>query len=285
MISKILDFGRMVKFSHSIFALPFAFTGAFLAFEKGGFSWEKVFWIALCMVTARNVAMGFNRLVDRKIDSKNPRTVQREIASGKISSAEGWFFVSLNTVIFVFGAKMLSTLCFILSPFVLLILCFYSLTKRFTWLAHVFLGLAISLSPTAAWIAVTGEVELLPILISAVILFWISGFDIIYACQDFEFDRQNKLHSIPAKFGIAKALLISRVFHLITFLLLILVGLEASLKWIYFSGAIVIGGILFYEQSLVKPNDLSKVDKAFFDMNGIISVLFFVIVFADLKLM
>ncbi|KAA3598035.1 MAG: 4-hydroxybenzoate octaprenyltransferase [Calditrichaeota bacterium] len=285
MISKILDFGRMVKFSHSIFALPFAFTGAFLAFERGGFSWEKVLWIALCMVTARNVAMGFNRLVDRKIDAKNPRTIQREIASGKISSSEGWFFVLLNAIIFAFSAKMLSNLCLILSPFVLAILCFYSLTKRFTWLAHIFLGLAISLSPTAAWIAVAGEVELLPILISAVILFWIAGFDIIYACQDFEFDIQNKLHSIPAKFGISKALMISRVFHLITFGLLVWVGVEASLQWIYFSGAIVIGGILFYEQSLVKPNDLSKVDKAFFDMNGIISVLFFVIVFADLKLL
>ncbi|MCC7430873.1 UbiA family prenyltransferase [bacterium] len=283
--AKIGDFGKMVKFSHSIFALPFAFTGAILAFQKSNFSLTKIFWVTVCMVSARNVAMGFNRLADKKFDAKNPRTANREIPSGKLSSLETIIFLVLNALVFGFGAEMLSRLCLILSPLVLAILCFYSLTKRFTWLAHIFLGFAISLSPTATWIAIVGEIEFLPILISATILFWIAGFDIIYACQDFAFDKANKLYSIPAKFGIKNALVISRVFHFLTFAFLVSVGYVANLSYVYFSGSLVIGGILFYEQSLVKFDDLSKINKAFMDLNAVISVLFFVSVLADLKLL
>ena len=280
MLEKISLYLKMIKFSHSIFALPFAFTAALMA-ASGIPSAKQIFWIVIAMVSARSGAMGLNRIIDREIDAKNPRTMNREIPSGKINVGSAVFFTVLSLTIFVFSAYMLNPLCLKLSPLAIAVLLLYSYTKRFTWLSHIVLGIAISAAPVGAWIAVRGtfNAEILPIAFAVV--FWLSGFDVLYALQDIEFDRLHGLHSIPERFGIKDTLLFSRVFHLITWGLLAFTGIIFDLGIFYWIGMAAAGGLFIYEHSLVKHEDLSRLDMAFFNMNGYISITVFIFTLLD----
>ena len=280
--STIVTYGRMIKFSHSVFALPFALSGAVLAAAKVGISSQQVFWIVLAMVGARSAAMGFNRLVDRRIDEANPRTRNRELAQGLLSPPAVGIFVVLSSLVLVFSAYNLNRLCFYLSPLALAIVFFYSYTKRYTWATHLFLGLSLSLAPIGAWIAVTDTLDAAPLILGLAVLMWVSGFDVIYACQDYEFDTSNKLCSIPQRFGIRWALITARIFHIISLLLLLSIKALLGLNSIYIAGVIIVGAVLIYEHSLVKSDDLSKVNVAFFNMNGIISILYFAFTLGDI---
>ena len=237
------------------------------------------------MVGARSAAMGFNRIADARFDSYNPRTAHREIPKGIVSKNQALFFVFFSSLLLIFAAFMLNDLCFKLSPVALVIVFFYSYTKRFTSFAHVFLGIALGIAPLGAWIAVTGEWGWQAFLLGCGVLSWVAGFDVIYACQDYEFDRNVNLFSIPKTFGIAKALWISRLLHVVAFVILLVLGYWVSLSWLYFSGAIIVGIILVYEQNLVRANDLSRVDVAFFNMNGIISLIYLLFTAADIFLL
>ena len=282
--NKAVLFLRMIKFSHSVFALPFAFTGAMLASagvpEKSATFWdiagfppaEKLFWITAAMIGARSGAMGLNRIIDRKIDAANPRTAGRELPSGKIRVLDAAIFTSVALSLLIFAAYRLNPLCFKLSPLAILVLFLYSFTKRFTWMAHFVLGIAIAAAPLGAWIAVRGilDKEILPL--SLAVVFWLAGFDVLYALQDIEFDRGYGLHSIPQRFGIKGSLVLSKLFHFIAWLLLAATGVIFGLNIIYWIGMIVIAGLLIYEHSLVKAEDLSSLDMAFFNMNGYISI-------------
>lgn len=272
---------RMIKISHSVFALPFAFTGAILA-ASGIPTLHQIFWILLAMVGARSGAMGLNRIIDKDIDKLNPRTKDREIPSGKIRVFDAVVFTLISFAIMVFAAYQLNQLCLILSPIAIGILFLYSYTKRFTWLSHFFLGLAISGAPLGAWIAVRGtfDLEILPLCIG--VIFWLAGFDVLYALQDIDFDKKHGLFSIPQRFGIEKSLILSRLFHSITILMLITTGLIFHLGFIYWIGVILVTGLLIYEHTLIKPDDLSKLDMAFFNMNGYISLTVFVFTFMSL---
>ncbi|MCX7914317.1 MAG: putative 4-hydroxybenzoate polyprenyltransferase [Thermodesulfovibrionales bacterium] len=274
-LNTILLYLKMIKISHSVFALPFAFTGALLA-ASGLPSVEQIFWIFLAMVGARSGAMGLNRLIDKDIDKLNPRTKDREIPAGKIRVGEAILFVIISFGLMIFSAYQLNYLCLALSPLAIAIMVFYSYTKRFTWLSHFFLGLAISGAPVGAWIAVRGtfDLEIIPLAIGVV--FWLAGFDILYALQDIEFDRKFGLYSIPQRFGMKKSLFLSKFFHTITVLMLILTGYIFQLGFFYWIGIILVTGLLIYEHSLVKPNDLSKLNIAFFNMNGYISLTVFI---------
>jgi 4-hydroxybenzoate polyprenyltransferase len=266
---------RMIKISHSVFALPFAFTGAVLA--ASGFPTPyQIFWIVIAMVGARSGAMGLNRIIDRKIDAINPRTSQREIPSGKIQVRDALFFTAISLGAMIFAAYNLNQLCFVLSPLAIGVLVLYSYTKRFTWAAHFVLGLAISGAPLGAWIAIRGTIdpEIIPLCLA--VIFWLAGFDILYALQDIDFDRQHGLYSIPRRFGVDGSLSLSRILHAVTFALFIVTGLLFNLNFYYFIGLAVVGGLLLYEHSLVKPGDLSKLNMAFFNMNGYISITIFV---------
>jgi 4-hydroxybenzoate polyprenyltransferase len=273
-VARVVAYGRMIRFSHSIFALPFALASVVLA-SGPGLPWSEIPWILLAMVGARSAAMGFNRLADQAIDARNPRTAGRELPRGVLSRSEVWAFVLLSAGTLVFAAWRLNPLCFALSPVALLIVFGYSYTKRFTALSHLALGLALSVAPLGAWIAIRGRIEVEPILLGLAVLSWTAGFDIIYACQDAEFDRREGLHSIPARLGIGRALLVSRLLHVAT------VGLLASLFGfgglhpLYLAGMVVVAGLLAYEHSLVSAEDLSRVDAAFFTMNGWVSVAYF----------
>lgn len=280
MLEKIILYLKMIKFSHSIFALPFAFTGAILA-ATGIPSLKQILWIIVAMVSARSGAMGLNRIIDREIDAKNPRTANRELPSGKINVGSAVFFTVISLMVFVFSAYMLNPLCLKLSPLAIAVLLLYSYTKRFTWLSHIVLGIAISAAPVGAWIAVRGtfNAEILPIAFAVV--FWLAGFDVLYALQDIEFDRSHGLHSIPERFGIKDALLFPRVFHLITWGLLAFTGIIFDLGIFYWIGMAVAGELFIYEHSLVKAKDLSRLDMAFFNMNGYISITVFVFTFLD----
>ncbi len=269
---------RMIKISHSVFALPFAFTGAILA-ASGIPTLHQIFWILLAMVGARSGAMGLNRIIDRDIDKLNPRTKDREIPSGKIRVFDAILFTCISFAIMVFSAYQLNPLCLKLSPLAIVILFLYSYTKRFTWLSHFFLGLAISGAPIGAWIAVRGTIDLEIIPLSIGVIFWLAGFDVLYALQDVDFDKKHGLHSIPQRFGIEKALTLSRIFHSITILMLIATGLIFHLGFVYWIGILLVTGLLIYEHILVKPNDLSKLDMAFFNMNGYISLTVFIFTF------
>ncbi|MGD0281815.1 MAG: UbiA-like polyprenyltransferase [Dissulfurispiraceae bacterium] len=264
----------MIKFSHSLFALPFAFTGALLA-SAGVPPVEKLFWITVAMVGARSGAMGLNRIIDRKIDAANPRTAGREIPSGKIRISDASLFTVIAFTLMIFSAYRLNPLCLKLSPVAVLVLIIYSYTKRFTWMAHFVLGIAISAAPLGAWIAVRGALnaEILPLAIAVV--FWLAGFDVLYALQDLDFDRGYGLHSIPQRFGTGKALFLSRIFHAVTWFALAYTGMLFHLHAIYWIGLMVVAGLLIYEHSLVKAGDLSRLDMAFFNMNGYISVAVF----------
>lgn len=265
----------MIKFSHSIFALPFALTGAFIAAK--GFPQVRVFfWIVVAMVSARTSAMGLNRVIDMKIDKANPRTSAREIPAGHIKVWETAVFVIVSLSGFVISAYMLNPLCFKLSGIAVFFIIFYSFTKRFTWASHFVLGVTISAAPVGAWIAVTGGFDVRILLLGFSVVFWLAGFDILYAFQDMEFDKKYGLYSIPSKFGIVRSLWLSRFCHLITWTLLLLSGMSFNVAWPYYIGVGITGMLLLYEHSLVKPDDLSKLNRAFFDMNGYISVTVFV---------
>lgn len=276
----------LVKFSHTIFAMPFALIGFFLAVQltSASFEWQLLLKVVLCMVFARNAAMAFNRYIDRNIDEKNPRTAIREIPAGIISANSALWFVILNSVAFVITTFTINKLCFALSPVALSVVLGYSLTKRFTALCHLILGLGLSLAPIGAYLAVVGQFDLLPVLFSLAVLFWVGGFDIIYALQDEEFDRENELFSIPVVLGKNKALMLSNLLHALTAALLFWAGSLGDFGWSYWIGYAVFITLLVYQHTLVKPNDLSRVNLAFFTTNGIASVTFAVFVIADLLL-
>ena len=281
-LQAIAVYGRMIKFSHSVFALPFAFSGALLAAMHAGITPAQIGWIALAMVGARSAAMGFNRLVDRHLDAANPRTQNRELPRGVVSPQAVGLFVVLSALALVVAAYQLNPLCFYLSPLVLAVLLFYSLTKRFTWASHLVLGLSLGGAPLGAWIAVTGGFDLIPLLLCLGVLVWVAGFDIIYACQDHAFDVRAGLYSIPVRFGIARALHIARVLHLLFVVLLIIVGRMAGLSFLYWLGVVVVAGLLVYEHRLVRADDLSRMSTAFMTVNSTVSLIYFAAILADL---
>lgn len=274
----------LVKFIHTVFAMPFALIGFTLAVTTtvNEFSIRLLLLIILCMVCARNAAMGFNRLVDRKFDSLNPRTDQREIPSGKIGVKSAGIFVAVNAILFIVSAGLINRLTLFLSPVALAVIMGYSLTKRFTFLCHFILGLGLSLAPIGAYISVTGTFHYLPIIYSLIVLTWVSGFDIIYALQDAEFDREQKLHSIPSHTGRKKALAISGIVHFFTSILVVAAGITGNGKVLYLIGAVIFTGLLLWQHLLVKPDDLSRVNLAFQTTNGIASVVFALFVILDL---
>jgi 4-hydroxybenzoate polyprenyltransferase len=276
----------LVKFSHTIFAMPFALIGFFLAMTETGkeFDWTLLLKVILCMVFARTAAMAFNRWADRDIDSKNPRTANREIPAGVISPQNALYFIIVNCLLFILTTYFINSLSLILSPVALLVVLGYSYTKRFTALCHFVLGVGLALAPIGAYIAVTNEFAVLPVMYSFVVLFWVSGFDIIYALQDEEFDRSLGLNSIPAALGKKRALMISNVLHALTALLVIYAGYSAPQIFgpIYIAATVIFIGLLAYQHFLVKPNDLSKVNLAFFTANGIASAIFGTLVIIDL---
>ena len=274
----------LVTFSHTIFAMPFAFIGFFLAINttNASFSWLKLALMVFCMVLARNAAMAFNRYLDRDIDAKNPRTKARDIPSGKISASNALIFTIANCLLFIGATYFINSLCFLLSPIALLVVLGYSITKRFTALCHLVLGLGLSLAPIGAYLVVTGEFALLPILFSLAVLCWVSGFDVIYALQDEEFDREEKLHSIPSYLGKKNALMVSNLLHVLAAAFVIAPIFFTDLSWPYYIGLLVFIGMLVYQHQLVKPNDLSKVNFAFMTTNGIASVAFAVCFLFDI---
>jgi len=273
----------LVLFAHSVFALPFAMIGFFLGVTTTNepFSWYKLILVLLCMVFARNAAMAFNRYLDRNIDAKNPRTVMRDIPAGKVSASEALTFVIVNCVLFVLATFFINNLCLYLSPVALFVVLFYSYTKRFTALCHLVLGLGLALAPIGAYIAVTGAFNIVPLFYSFAVLFWVSGFDIIYALQDEDFDREQKLHSIPAALGIKNALRLSVVLHILSALCVIMPLFFATFSWVYYIGIVFFCAMLIYQHLLVKPNDISKVDRAFATTNGYASVVFAICFLVD----
>lgn len=272
----------LVLFAHSIFALPFAMIGFFLGVtDVSSFSWLLLIMVLLCMVFARNAAMAFNRYLDRNIDAKNPRTKMRDIPSGKVSANEALLFVIVNCVLFVATTAFINKLCLLLSPVALFVVLFYSYTKRFTALCHLVLGLGLSLAPIGAYIAVTGQFNIVPLCYSFAVLFWVSGFDIIYALQDEDFDKDQKLHSIPAALGIRNALRLSVGLHILSAVCVILPVMFTSFSWVYYIGVVLFCFMLVYQHLLVKPTDISKVDRAFATTNGFASVIFAVCFLID----
>ncbi|MBL4670500.1 MAG: UbiA family prenyltransferase [Flavobacteriales bacterium] len=277
----------LIKFSHTIFALPFAVIGFFLAINTNAvtINWVTLIYVVLCMVFARSAAMAFNRYIDRKIDLANPRTAEvREIPNGTITSKNALIFVIINCVLFIGTTYFINSLCFYLSPVALAVVLGYSLTKRFTALCHLVLGLGLSLAPIGAYLAVTGQFDWLPLFFSFSVLFWVSGFDIIYALQDEAFDKEQQLHSIPVLMGTKNALMLSNFLHLLTAGFILYAGYYAHLGMFYWIGSGLFITLLSYQHFLVKPSDLSKVNLAFFTTNGIASVLFAIFVLLDLYL-
>ncbi len=283
----VLKYFSLVKFAHTIFAMPFALIGFFYGLKMVNYELYKPWWllfflVILCMVFARSAAMGFNRWLDADHDAKNPRTLIREIPSGVISKRNALIFVIFNCVAFVITTYFINALCLVLAPVALFVILFYSYTKRFTPLCHLVLGLGLSLAPIGAYIAVTGQFALVPVLFSFSVLFWVSGFDIIYALQDEAFDKENNLRSIPSWLGSVRALRVSEVLHLLSTAAVIAAGLIGHFSWFYWAGVAVFAFFLYHQHTLVKPNDLSKVDRAFFSSNGIASVAFCVLVLLDI---
>ena len=281
MLRKLKIILDMIKFEHTVFALPFAIMSAFIA-SDGLPPLDKCGWIVTAMIGARSCAMAFNRLVDAKIDGANPRTAMRAIPAGLIASGSVWGFTAVSAALLVFSAYKLNPLAFALSPVALGISLGYSYTKRFTPLSHFWLGLSLSIAPIGAWIAVKGRIDWIPMLLGLAVLFWTAGFDIIYACQDFEFDRKNRLHSIPARFGIRRALWFSSALHLITVSILVGLAVLPNLGVLYLVGVGVVTLILIYEHAIVSPNDLSRVNLAFFTLNGMVSLALSALSVADL---
>ena len=274
-LAKLKTTLEMIKFEHTLFALPFAFLGAVMA-ANGLPTWQQILWITLAMVGARSAAMTFNRIADRDIDAKNPRTANRELPSGKLSVSFAWIFLIVSIALFLLASYSLNWLTFALSPIALISVLGYSYAKRFTTLAHLMLGWALAISPTAAWIAVRGTIDSeTPILLSLFVLMWTSGFDIMYACQDHDFDKSSGLYSIPARYGIARSLWMARIFHFQAFAVLLLLYLMSGLGWVALVGVGAVGALLVYQHTLVKPNDLSKMNAAFFTTNAFVSVILF----------
>jgi len=268
---------EMIKFEHSVFALPFALTGALLAARAthhGWPTWRQVLWIIVAMVAARSAAMTINRIVDLPYDRENPRTRQRALATGALSVSFAWIFTLVAMAVFVLAAWRLNPLTLKLAPLALAILFFYSFTKRFTNWSHLFLGFALGISPAAAWIAVTGRLDWRMLILCAAVTLWVGGFDVLYACQDVEYDQRAGLFSVPKRFGIARALFIARIMHVGVVVLLSWLAASFALPWPAWAGIAVVAALLTYEHSLVKANDLSKLDAAFFAVNGYISLLF-----------
>ena len=273
-MSRLTTYLSFVRFSHSVFALPFALTGALLAWREHPFSWSQVGWIVLCMVSARSAAMGFNRLVDARFDALNPRTAMRELPRGTMSRWEAGLFVIVSSVVFVYGASRLSTLCLALAPVALAIVFWYSLAKRFTTYTQLFLGLAMAVAPVGGWIAAGGRGGPEPWLLGLAIGLWVGGFDILYACQDVDFDRGHGLRSIPVRFGVPRAIVLSRLMHVATVVAMAGLWTVAQLPVLYLAGVAVVAVLLAYEQSLVSADDLSQVKKAF-DLNGYVGIVYF----------
>ena len=307
-MSTVKNYLSLVKFSHTIFAMPFAMIGFFLGYTFFqniiNYKWgqyelneielsylndhyllKQFGLILICMITARSAAMAFNRYLDRSFDAKNPRTAIREIPKGIISANSALRFVILNCVLFIIATYFINSICFYLSPVALFVVLFYSYTKRFTPLCHLVLGLGLSLAPIGAYLAVTGRFDVLPILFSLAVICWVSGFDIIYALQDVEFDQSQQLYSIPAVLGKSKALRVSELLHVLSAACVIAAGVYGEFSWLYWAGIAVFVGMLIYQHSIVKPNDLSRVNIAFMTANGVASVVFGVLVIADLLLL
>ena len=292
MSNTVKNYLSLVKFSHTIFAMPFALIGFALGITQNESIANSAIWylrygvkfflVLLCMITARSAAMAFNRYLDRSFDAKNPRTAIREIPAGIISANSALRFVILSSVIFILSTYFINTICFALSPAALFVVLFYSYTKRFTPLCHLVLGLGLSLAPIGAYLAVTGRFDVLPILFSLAVIFWVSGFDVIYALQDVDFDQSQKLYSIPSVLGKVKALEVSELLHVISAACVITAGFYGHFHWLYWVGIAVFVAMLIYQHSVVKLNDLSKVNLAFMTANGIASVVFAVFVIADI---
>ncbi len=288
-MSTVKNYLSLVKFSHTIFALPFALIGFalgmqymgtnHLAFENIGL---KFFLVLVCMVTARSTAMAFNRYLDRHFDQLNPRTAIREIPAGIIKAEKALLFIIINAVLFITATYFINPICFYLSPVALFVIMFYSYTKRFTFLCHLVLGIGLSLAPIGAYLAVTGVFHILPLLFSFAVVFWVSGFDVIYALQDIEFDQSQQLYSIPSYWGLGKALNIARGLHIISASFVIAAYFIGDFHLAYLAGLVVFVGMLIYQHSIVKPNDLSKVNIAFMTANGIASIVFSTFVISDI---
>ncbi len=277
---------EMIKFEHSVFALPFALTGALLAFREihapGRLLAVKLAWIVVAMVAARSAAMAFNRILDRDIDSKNPRTRSRHLPAGILTARFAWGFVAASILVFLLAARALNPLCLKLAPLALAVVFFYSFTKRFTSFSHLVLGFSLGIAPAAAWIAVTGSLDPRILWLTAAVTFWTAGFDVIYSCQDYEFDVGAGLFSLPRRLGIAGALWIARLLHLGMVACLLALAWSFALGWLSLAGIVAIALLLVYEHSLVKATDLSRIDAAFFAVNGYVSVLFFLFWAADM---
>lgn len=286
-MSQIKNYFSLVKFSHTIFAMPFALIGFVLGWRHNWVERSpidqlglKFFLVIICMITARSTAMAFNRYLDRHFDQLNPRTALREIPAGIIKAESALIFIVINAVIFIGATYFINNICFYLSPIAMFVILFYSYTKRFTYLCHLVLGLGLSLAPIGAYLAVTGHFDVLPLLFSFVVLFWVSGFDIIYALQDFDFDNSQSLYSIPSYWGIEKALNIARILHLIAALIVIGAYFIGGFHSLYLLGVVIFIGMLLFQHRIVKLNDLSKVNIAFMTANGIASLFFSIIVIA-----
>ena len=281
--NKVKTLLEMIKFSHTVFAFPFALMGVVLASLASGHApgFLQVFWICMAMVGARSAAMGLNRLIDAKIDADNPRTAERHIPAGKVSISEALLFILVALLVFFLAAWMLNPLCLKLAPVVVGLFILYAYCKRFTHYAHIVLGLCLGIAPIGAWIALRGDIGWPVIPLAVAVLLWVAGFDIFYALQDYDVDVERGLHSIPAKLGKQKSFTLVRIFHglMLVFLLLVIPG--SGLGWIYFAGVVVVALLLIYEHLLVKPDDLSRLDAAFFNMNGYISVTIFIFTLID----
>lgn len=285
MKNKFKNYLSLIKFSHTIFALPFAIIGFSLASVNLDFNLITFLQIILCMIFARSSAMAFNRYIDREIDLKNPRTAsEREIPSGKISPKNALLFVIINVVLFIATTYYINDFCFALSPVALLVILGYSYTKRFTSLCHLVLGVGLGLAPVGAYLAVANEFNWIPVVIGISVMFWVAGFDIIYALQDDDFDKENNLNSIPVLLGRKNALLLSRILHLFTSITLFIVGYFGSFEILYWIGFVIFSILLIYQHRIIKHNDLSKVGMAFFTTNGIASILFGIFVVLDIFL-
>jgi 4-hydroxybenzoate polyprenyltransferase len=274
-VRKLTTYLSFVRFSHSVFALPFALTGALLAWRDHPFSWAQVAWIVVCMVSARSAAMGFNRLADARHDALNPRTSMRELPRGAMTRAEAASFVVIASAVFVYGAWRLNALCFMLSPVALAVVFWYSLAKRYTVYTQFFLGLAMAVAPVGGWLAAGGGAGPEPWLLGLAIGLWVGGFDILYACQDLEFDRGHGLLSIPTRFGVRRSILLSRLMHVATIGAMAALWRAADLPPFYLVGVFIVAVLLTYEQSLVRDDDLSQVKRAF-DLNGYVGIVYFV---------
>ncbi len=286
-MQRVKNYLSLVTFAHTVFAMPFAFIGFALGLRAVDFETYKPWWlllilVLLCMIFARSAAMAFNRWLDAAFDAINPRTAIREIPAGIISKKNAMIFVVVSCILFLVTTYFINALCLLLAPVALFVILFYSFTKRFTSLCHLVLGLGLSLAPIGAYIAVTGKFALVPILFSISVLCWVSGFDIIYALQDEAFDKENNLRSVPSWLGKKKALHVSEWLHFLSFVAIIVAGIFGDFDWLYWCGAAIFGFFLFYQHTLVKPDNLSRVNKAFFTSNGIASVIFSLFVLMDI---